>query len=406
MDSCPFVQKRKSCHARIPVIHGIPVIHDIPVIHGIPVTHPAILSRQCGMNKKPEYKACRTYDLSIPHWDHHDYSGKPVVTSFAQLQGVFKSWCSRFIFYPHCHWEFNDPKSKSGVTFRARIILKVKKTPGTVRTILKERGIMSTVTVVPTKREKRAKDDGFYVVRDGVPTKLLGPDWVDDTKKKNDKKAEEAKEAKRAKEIERAKKKAKTEEEEMHRRPEMPEMPKYDPGAWAWAPHFILAIDAQMPCVIDVMVVAEVNDQITASRYVTNLRFQGCHCYTRQHREIKDLKDAINKNGGVEDRGMPHVFDMADMRQGLIFKKHETEFDDEAVWDIIVNVKKGEFEGWEPSDIKNRVLVFTDKEPPTKVYPGITIRRWLMTRSGHGYVNPGVEECPPGSGLWRVNMGS
>lgn len=339
------------------------------------------------MNKKPEYKDRNMYDLSFPYWDHSDYHGKPVVTPFDDVLKVFKLNCKRFTFRLRGHYLLNDPQSKSGITYSARIHLKVKKTTGTLRNILKEGGVMSTVSITPTKRGNRAKDDGFYNVSQGAWPRLDDPDWVDDIKKKDDQRAKEAKEAK---EVKRAEKKAKNNVQQdaapsVHC--EAPRTPPYDPAAWSWAPHFILEVDAQMPHEIDVMTVVEPNDKLSASRYATHLWL---NCQYRSYMgkyDIKDLKDAVNKNGSVNDRGRPHVFDIADMRETLLSRKEEV-LDDEAVWDIIVGVKKGEIEGWEQSDIKNRVLVFTDKKLPTKVYPGITIREWIMSRSGHYVIKP------------------
>lgn len=344
------------------------------------------------MDKKTEYMACKMFDISFPNWDHVDHSGEPVITYPQDVVGVFKSICKRFTFYPGAH--LNNPRHKSGITFSARIHLKVKKIPGTLRKILKEKKIMSTVSITPTERKDRAKEDGFYIVRDGAWTKLLGPVWVDDTKKQIDEKAKKAKEVKEA---ERAKKKAKREEKEKVDCGQ-PRAQRVDPNTWSWSPHFMLMVDAQTADKIDVLRAMRTADQVEATRYAHGLN---TYCHYRSYStvcKIEDLKDAVSKHGGVDDRGMPYVFDLGHMRSSFL-AEGQVALDDEAVWDIIMGVKKGEVEGWEKSYIKNRVLVITDKEIPTKVYPGITIRKWSMDKGEEYAYNPKQQYEPFGMSM-------
>lgn len=135
------------------------------------------------MNKNPEYKARRIYDLEFPHWDSVDTKGECLAIYPDKLCKVFEPICKKFVFHT-TRWRWADT-TKSCVKYVARIHLNAQKTPGTLRRILKKAGIMSTVTATPAEQGTR-DEDGFYMIVNGEMTKLLGPVWVDTKKAKKD----------------------------------------------------------------------------------------------------------------------------------------------------------------------------------------------------------------------------
>ena len=324
------------------------------------------------MEQRTKHTQQRAYDLSFPHWE--EGVGNETTEPW-ELERLFASVCKRFVFYVEPKPQDSCKKSESCVIYNARIHLIGKKTPSAVKVLLMEAcNSLQNVTITPTRIGHRDAD-GFYRFVGEEVIKHFGPMWMDFKKVHEDaekaKKAALVKEAKEAKKeaalVERAKKKAKGDEELQNALPAVP---------GRWVSMLVLEVDIQSMNDIDVVIMEKRKGTHDNAFVKAMLRINaGQSIPVELLADPISLKDHWTLCSHQAGHGMLQMIDITML--DFLLARHKEKVDAVALWDIIVEMKRRDGEGWK-KDVDTKVVVFAYEKPDESRYKFTDFKYWKV----------------------------